>query len=214
MPIARVELDRFDDAILRVLAVEGRISATELARLVRKRNVSSRELKRLVAAARDVFRALAIVYRDAGQVQLDTEIQQRLEIENWAASLGDFTFVAPDQQNISDWLNAVDSWLNATLGWLGALRQAALEQLLVSEARVAGWAKAGATATPAAARSQVPQSYPTLTPGEERALQKRLDLWDRFQTADGFVAGAIRFAVAAGIIGGALYLTVAPHILL
>jgi Lrp/AsnC family leucine-responsive transcriptional regulator len=32
MPIARVELDRFDDAILRVLAVEGRISATELAR--------------------------------------------------------------------------------------------------------------------------------------------------------------------------------------
>ncbi|WP_397472008.1 M48 family metallopeptidase, partial [Rheinheimera sp.] len=167
------------------------------------RNVSSRELKRLVAAARDVFRALAIVYRDAGQVQLDTEIQQRLEIENWAASLGDFTFVAPDQQNISDWLNAVDSWLNATLGWLGALRQAALEQLLVSEARVAGWAKAGATATPAAARSQVPQSYPTLTPGEERALQKRLDLWDRFQTADGFVAGAIRFVVAGSIIGGA-----------
>ncbi|NRQ42102.1 M48 family metalloprotease [Rheinheimera sp. YQF-2] len=178
------------------------------------RNVSSRELKRLVAAATDVFRALAIVYRDAGQVQLDTEIQQRLEIENWAASLGDFTFVAPDQQNISDWLNAVDSWLNATLGWLGALRQAALEQLLVSEARVAGWAKAGAAATPAAARSQVPQSYPTLTPGEERALQKRLDLWDRFQTADGFVAGALRFVVAGSIIGGALYLTMAPHLLL
>jgi len=34
MPIARVELDRFDEAILRVLAVEGRISATELARRI------------------------------------------------------------------------------------------------------------------------------------------------------------------------------------
>ena len=34
MPIARVELDRFDDAILRVLAVAGRISATELARRI------------------------------------------------------------------------------------------------------------------------------------------------------------------------------------
>ena len=34
MPIARVELDRFDDAILRILAVEGRISATELARRI------------------------------------------------------------------------------------------------------------------------------------------------------------------------------------
>lgn len=31
---ARIELDRFDDAILRVLAVEGRISATELARRI------------------------------------------------------------------------------------------------------------------------------------------------------------------------------------
>ena len=34
MPIARVELDRFDEAILRVLAVEGRIGATELARRI------------------------------------------------------------------------------------------------------------------------------------------------------------------------------------
>jgi Lrp/AsnC family transcriptional regulator, leucine-responsive regulatory protein len=34
MPSARVDLDRFDDAILRVLAVEGRISATELARRI------------------------------------------------------------------------------------------------------------------------------------------------------------------------------------
>lgn len=31
---ARVDLDRFDEAILRVLAVEGRISATELARRI------------------------------------------------------------------------------------------------------------------------------------------------------------------------------------
>jgi Lrp/AsnC family leucine-responsive transcriptional regulator len=34
MPIARTELDRFDEAILRILAVEGRISATELARRI------------------------------------------------------------------------------------------------------------------------------------------------------------------------------------
>ncbi len=34
MSNARIELDRFDDAILRVLAVEGRISATELARRI------------------------------------------------------------------------------------------------------------------------------------------------------------------------------------
>lgn len=178
------------------------------------RNVSSRELNRLVEAGSDVFRALAIVYRDAEQVHLDSGMQQRLEIENWAAALGDFSFVAPGRQNISNWLNAVDSWLNASLGLLGALHQATLEHLLVSEAQVAEWVKSNASPESAPAPSQVPQSYPTLTPGEERALQKRLDLWDRFQTADGFVAGAIRFIVAGSIIGGALYLTAIPHLLL
>ena len=34
MPSGRTELDRFDQAILRVLAVEGRITATELARRI------------------------------------------------------------------------------------------------------------------------------------------------------------------------------------
>ena len=48
MPIARVELDRFDDAILRVLAVEGRISATELARRIRlSKSPTQARMKRL-----------------------------------------------------------------------------------------------------------------------------------------------------------------------
>lgn len=34
MPNGRMELDRFDEAILRIVAVEGRISATELARRI------------------------------------------------------------------------------------------------------------------------------------------------------------------------------------
>ena len=34
MPNDRADLDRFDEAILRILAVEGRISATELARRI------------------------------------------------------------------------------------------------------------------------------------------------------------------------------------
>lgn len=34
MQNARIDIDRFDEAILRVLAVEGRISATELARRI------------------------------------------------------------------------------------------------------------------------------------------------------------------------------------
>ena len=64
----------------------------------------------------------------------------------------------------------------------------------------------------APAAAQVPSEYPTLTPGEERELQKRLGLWDKFQTADGAVAGSLRLVVAAAIIGGALLLTAAPQL--
>jgi Zn-dependent protease with chaperone function len=178
------------------------------------RNVSSRELKRLIGACNEVFQALAIAYRDAPQVELDTNVQQRLGIEDWAKTLGDFTFVPPNQENISNWLNAVDSWLGATMGWLGSLRQATLEQLLISETLVATWTKSSSTAPEAPTPSKAPETYPTLTPGEERELQKRLDLWDKFQTADGFVAGTLRFIVAGSIVGGALFLTAAPQLLM
>jgi hypothetical protein len=178
------------------------------------RNVSSRELKRLIGACNEVFQALAIAYRDAPQVELDTNVQQRLGIEDWAKTLGDFNFVPPNQENISNWLNAVDSWLGATMGWLGSLRQATLEQLLISETLVATWTKSSSTAPEAPTPSKAPETYPTLTPGEERELQKRLDLWDKFQTADGFVAGTLRFIVAGSIVGGALFLTAAPQLLM
>lgn len=51
MPNDRADLDRFDEAILRILAVEGRISATELARRIglSKSPVQAR-LKRLEEA--------------------------------------------------------------------------------------------------------------------------------------------------------------------
>lgn len=48
MPIAAEDLDRFDQAILRVLATEGRISATELARRIGlSKSPTQARLKRL-----------------------------------------------------------------------------------------------------------------------------------------------------------------------
>lgn len=48
MPSARIALDSFDDAILRILAAEGRISATELARRIGlSKSPTQARLKRL-----------------------------------------------------------------------------------------------------------------------------------------------------------------------
>ena len=43
-------------------------------------------------------------------------------------------------------------------------------------------------------------------PGSERPRQKRLDWWDRFQTADGVVPAIARSSVALGIVGGVVVL--------
>lgn len=175
------------------------------------RNVSSSELNRLVNAGHEVYMALAAAYNSAPELILPEAICKDLEIESWAKAMGEFTFVSASRENMSNWLNAVDSWLNASLGWLGALRHASLEQLLLTETQIALWINAGQAGHVAPAPAQVPRDYPTLTPGKERELQKRLGLWDKFQTADGFVAGLARILVAGIIIGGALYLTAAPQ---
>ena len=44
-----------------------------------------------------------------------------------------------------------------------------------------------------------------VAPGSERELQRRLGLWDRFQTADGFYPALFRFTVAMTIIGAFLF---------
>jgi len=178
-------------------------------------NVSSGERKRLVKACNEVFNALAVIYRDAGQLQLDSQLLSKMEIESWSKGLGEFNFAAATDNNLGDWLNAHSSWVDATLNGLSALRRTSLELLLISEAKIAQWIQEpGSEIETAPAAAQVPSNYPTLTPGEERALQKRLGLWDRFQTADGIGAALARFTVAATVIGGALYLSAATQLLL
>lgn len=175
------------------------------------RSVSKREIKRLISSGNEVFTALAAIYRMAPEVVLPEPLCKKLEINSWQEALGEFNFVPPTRENISDWLNAVDGWINSALSLLSALRQLSLEQLLQTETQIALWLSRGEATEQSPAPAQVPSNYPTLTPGQERELQKRLGLWDKFQTADGIVAATLRLVVAASIIGGALILTAAPQ---
>ncbi|MCP4043763.1 MAG: M48 family metalloprotease [Gammaproteobacteria bacterium] len=169
-------------------------------------NVSSRELKRLLKAAEEVYRVLALIHEQGEQVLLDTTLRQRLEVKSWSEALGEFDFPPPDKENITDWMGAADNWVESTAGLLSALRESALEQLLLSEAAVARQFNLGKTTGAAPAPAKIPTEYATLTPGTERALQTRLGLWDRFQTADGFFPATVRLVVASAIVGAGLVL--------
>lgn len=169
-------------------------------------HVSASELKRLLKTGNDVYQALSKVYEERNAVHLDSTLSKRLEIESWQEALGSFEFPPPSQDNINEWMQAIDSWIESFAGALSALRHAALEQLLTSETKVARYLREGGTSEQAPAPAKVQSEYATLVPGSERELQKRLGLWDRFQTADGFFPGLVRLLVSGSIIGSALIL--------
>ncbi|HVY81182.1 MAG TPA: hypothetical protein VG994_09390, partial [Steroidobacteraceae bacterium] len=107
----------------------------------------------------------------------------------------------PQQSNIGEWLNAVTSWIRSTSSSLGALRLAALEQLLAAETQIALLTRKGMKPAAAPPASVVPREYRLLTPGSERPREARLTVWDKFQLATGVLPTIARFAVAAAIIG-------------
>ncbi|XDD50667.1 M48 family metallopeptidase [Leptospira sp. WS92.C1] len=172
------------------------------------RHVSARELTRLVAAGNQVYNAIASVHEHKKNIILDSELLAHLELKDWESGFSEFKFTPATEDNMQKWLEVVDSWVDEAIGILYALKQASLEKLLIAETKVAEKIrKPKSTLDPAPPASKAVSEYPTLVPGKERQLQKRLDLWDRFQTADGLVPGLLRFAVATGILSGALYLT-------
>jgi Zn-dependent protease with chaperone function len=168
--------------------------------------VSGKELGRLVKVCEELHAVLRQVYGQQDQLRLDTTLLERMEIKSWSEALEEFKLPPPHRENIGDWLNVIDGWVNAACGALGSLRNAALEQLLISEAKVADALRAGSSPGAAPQPSVAPQEYATLLPGAERQRQKKLDWWDRFHTADGIVATIAKLAVASGIVGGVMAL--------
>jgi len=162
---------------------------------------SESNISRLIGDCGSLYVVLDEVYRGNGSVQLDPQMMERLEMtESWQATLQNFTLSPVTRDNINDWLGAVANWTSHTAGWLGALRAAALEQLLVCETLLASHARSGQAIAAAPEPCQVPREYSALLQGGERKLQTSLDWWARFQRADGWLAGGARLAVASGIV--------------
>lgn len=151
-------------------------------------------------AATEVYQVLATIYDESGLIQLDSTLAQNFDNLTWSEILGKFELLPPNRNNISQWLSIISGWVWATINRLSALKIEALEQLLRSETMLANAYGQSEKLPQAPTASQVPQKYPILIPGQERKRQTRLGWWDRFQTADGWVAQILRLIVAVTII--------------
>jgi Zn-dependent protease with chaperone function len=166
--------------------------------------VSKKELKRLVAVANNLHGVFAHIHEQKSSVALDESLRKRLDLTAWSDALEEFKLPPATDDNINDWMNAIDGWVNATAAALGALESSALEQLLLVESDIARHTHAGTIPEPAPAPSAIPAKYPTLLVGRERERQKRLDWWSRFQTADGLGPLIARLLVAGAIVAAVL----------
>jgi Zn-dependent protease with chaperone function len=171
-----------------------------LAIVTADRNVSHQELKRLLKATNEVYQVLAQIYSQSDRVFLDDNLGQSTDRATWTSVLGQFELLSPNEGNINEWMNIIDSWIDHTYYALSSLKTIALEQLLQTETLVANAFCESKTLQQAPVPSQTPDRYSVLLPGQERKRQMRLGWWDRFQTADGLIPEILRFLVASGII--------------
>lgn len=163
--------------------------------------VSGRELKRLIKTCNQLHTVLARVHSESGGVQPDASVLQRMEIDRWDGCLEALRLPQADRTNINDWMQVVDGWVHSALGALNALAKASLEQLLLAEAQVVAQWRGECERGEAPGASRVSSGYGLLPEGSERARQRRLGWWDRFQTADGLFADVLRSGVALAIVG-------------
>ncbi|SCX62261.1 M48 family metallopeptidase [Variovorax sp. EL159] len=171
-----------------------------LAMVTAKRKTNEAEAQRVVANASALFTGMAEIAKDAPGIEAGPDALALMGHESWSAMVGEFNFGYPTRENINEWLKASDSWVRPMVRALGSLRRAALDQLLRTEARLGDVALSQAPAGEVPPAPVLPGTYATLTNGQERPRQKKLDAWSRFQTADGWWAGAARLAVAGGVI--------------
>jgi Zn-dependent protease with chaperone function len=122
------------------------------------RKVNAKGLENILGEANRLRAALGTVYSHAAELVLDTTLQQRLGHKTWGEALGTLELPDARKDNIAEWLQAVDSWVEHAAGTCGALRNHALEQLLLSESAVAGHTRAGSAPESAPAPTTVPLS--------------------------------------------------------
>ncbi|MEO1035268.1 MAG: M48 family metallopeptidase [Pseudomonadota bacterium] len=163
------------------------------------------EKKRMLGVCNQVQQKLREVSSFAEQIVLPAPIASATGIDNWAEKFPKFAIDDVTKDNWVDWCRVASQIMDNLTYALGIVRSAALEEMIKRETAVAKHSTDGTDPGPAPDPGNAPSGYPTLLPGQEHVLQRKLDLWNRFQLAHGFGPATLRAIISIGIVGGAIY---------
>jgi Zn-dependent protease with chaperone function len=168
--------------------------------------VTEAERARVIQSAEDLHWSLRAIHQHAREVVLPEVVAREFGGKSWTELIGDpYPLPPPDANNLGDWLGVIDGWLHAVLDPLDGLERQCLQAMLEVEAEIEACIREGRTLGPAPALAQGPSEYRVLPPGQEREVQTKLPLWERFYVADGLFPSIARTVIALAIVGATLY---------
>lgn len=171
--------------------------------------VGASEMKRLEAAAQDLYEALQRTYTHGAALRPPDPADPAFADAEWPTIFAEtFKLNPPSREAMAgNWFPAMQTWVNAGLSGLSDAADTGLNALLAAEDHVARCFREGTPPGEAPRPARVPDRYATLVPGTERKRQERLGLWDRFLLADGWGPGAVRLGVAGAVLAPGFLLT-------
>lgn len=179
----------------------------ELGIVLADGRVSAAERQRVLVAAGDLQTVLQRLWHEKAKLSLPPAVNARfVDLEGFTVMKDELGALEPTEQNLGDWLQVVEGWAMGAAGDLKVLSDVTLDTLLHTEEAIARQLREGIDPGEAPATAATPARYHVRLVGKERERQKKLDWWDRFQTADGFLPGAARFVVASALLVPALVL--------
>ena len=163
------------------------------------------EKKRLMKVCKQVQTVMNEVSARIVEIQLPQPIAEDMGVEDWAKQCPTFGLVDVDKKNWGEWCPAASESISQITNAMGTLSSVALEELIRSEQLIRKNLSENSQPEQAPSPASSPQKYPLLIPGNENVLQRKLDLWNRFQLAHGIVPSLARALVSLGIVGGTIY---------
>ncbi|MCB0400466.1 MAG: M48 family metallopeptidase [Flavobacteriales bacterium] len=167
--------------------------------------VSSSELIEVINVANSLHKTLKAIFDNSRLIKLNTTLVEKLGGKTYGDLFEPFTLGGADKDNIESWSKVINGWVNVATDGLLRARNAAFEHLLVLEDQIVESATSGKTLQLTVEEITLPDQYATLVLGEERPIQYKYGLWDRFHMGDGIFGGFSKFAVSALLIVAALY---------
>jgi len=163
------------------------------------------EKRRMIGVCEKVDKVMTKVSHHLSEIELSPNLLEELKIESWDKVRPIFDFAPVSKKNFVTWTQEALKVMAGFDHTLNVLRIELLEDLLEKEMALKSHHRAGTTPAEAPAAGKTPVDYPVLRDGDEYVLRKKLDLWNRFQLAQGVVPTLLRTFVSICIVGGTIF---------